>query len=437
MPRGNKRFARYVDLYLGRSLFLHWQRTACYKTLRFDFVIGHPLKRPDSAYLALVGRLCERGTRQLPDMQSLHRAADNLYGAYYAVDVYHMANRQFLHVVLELLDPRFVEKSEREWLLLRGLDLLRQIAMEPLTEGKSYKDSYLEQEKRALTAQIDSLYNDKMTYAQWRCAREMADAEGGMTSAHIEDVAAVDGAALWKFQSELMRSGEIHFYASGRIDSAQIATISEQVQSWRQVQPEIPEEAALAGVTLSQRRVFEWGDVAQSRLVCGYGVAVPSCAKDFARLLLFNAIWGGESQSLLFRRLREERGLCYYIDSQIDSMAGRAYVLAGIDRQDYSRILVEIEHVLGGLAGGKVDGDVFEQGQALLLHRLDAVSEDRDALVRMSLRSHVARMTICGDELLDLVQGLSTRDIAIAARQVTFSMAYMLHGRAPMEPANL
>ncbi len=430
MPQGNERFARYVDLYLGRGLYLHWQRTPNYKTLRFDFVISHPLRRPDNAHLALVGRLCERGTRLLPDMQSLNRAADNLYGAYYTVDIGSMADRQFLHVALELLDPRFVAAGEREELLLRALDMVHQIAMDPLREGDGYKASYLEQEKRALTAHIHSLYNDKMAYAQWRCAREMdGDCFAGLP-AQVEDVAAVDPPDLWDFQTELMRNGEIHFYASGWIHPAQISTIAERVQTWRQARPN-PVVGSVSPVEAPAARcVFECGEVNQSRLVCGYGVALPDSAADYARLLLFNTIWGGEAQSLLFRRLREERGLCYYIDSQIDAFAGRAYVLAGIDRQDYSRVVEEIDRALEDVANESIEESGFEQGRALLQHRIAALCEDRDALIRMNLRGHFAGMRMGGEELLRLVGALSVRDMAIAARQVVFSLAYLLHDRS-------
>lgn len=429
MPPGNQRYTRYVDLYLGRGLYLHWQHAPNYKTLRFDFVIGHPLRRPDNAYMALVGRLCERGTRLMPDMQSLNRAADNLYGAYYAVDIGSMADRQFLHVVFELLDPRFVAEDERHGLLLRALAMVHQIAMEPLAEGNGYKKAYLEQEKRALAAQIKSLYNDKMAYAQWRCAREMEGEERAGMPARIEDVAAVEGSALWDFHRQLMGNGEIHFYASGCIDPSQITTIAEQVKTWRQSRPEPAQGSPRPAPVAAGRRVFECGDVVQSRLVCGYGVAVPRSVDDYARLLLFNAIWGGESPSLLFRRLREECGLCYYIDSHLDAFAGRAYVLAGIDRQDYGRTVAEIETALADMACGQIEGEGFEQGRALLLHRIAALSEDRDALIRMSLRTHLARLRIEGDHLLHLVEALSPRDVALAASQVAFSMAYMLHDR--------
>ena len=64
-----------------------------------------------------------------------------------------------------MLSPQYVEKSDRSGLLLKALDIVRQIAMHPITEGGQFRERYVEQEKKALREQITSIYGDKMAYA--------------------------------------------------------------------------------------------------------------------------------------------------------------------------------------------------------------------------------------------------------------------------------
>ena len=147
----------FHDLYLGRGIYIHWLRNALCKTIRLDLIFSQPLSKPENALGALVSRLGERGTVNLPTMQEVGRAVDQLYGAFLSTDVSVLGNRHLLNVSLEVLSPQYVEKSDRSGLLLKALDIVRQIAMDPLTEGGQFRERYVEQERQALRDQIKSI----------------------------------------------------------------------------------------------------------------------------------------------------------------------------------------------------------------------------------------------------------------------------------------
>ena len=81
------RVGHFHDLYLGHGIYIHWLRNALCKTIRLDLILSQPLSKPENALGALVSRLGERGTVNLPTMQEVGRAVDQLYGAFLSTDV--------------------------------------------------------------------------------------------------------------------------------------------------------------------------------------------------------------------------------------------------------------------------------------------------------------------------------------------------------------
>ena len=109
----------FHDLYLGHGIYIHWLRNALCKTIRLDLILSQPLSKPENALGALVSRLGERGTN-LPTMQEVGRAVDQLYGAFLSTDVSVLGNRHLLNVSLEVLAPQYVEKRDRSDLFTKS-----------------------------------------------------------------------------------------------------------------------------------------------------------------------------------------------------------------------------------------------------------------------------------------------------------------------------
>ena len=93
---------------LADGVYLHWHRIGLYKTIRVDACLSTPLSAPRHSLVALSSRLLARGTHKLPDVQSLNRFIDDLYGAHYSVQVDRLGEHQFIHLCLEVIDETVV-----------------------------------------------------------------------------------------------------------------------------------------------------------------------------------------------------------------------------------------------------------------------------------------------------------------------------------------
>jgi len=422
--------SNYIDLPMGRGINAYWHPTDHYKTLRFDLVLRHQLRRLDNTRVALIGRLCERGTSTAPDMRSLNSYIDDLYGAYFSVDVGHIGDQQFIHLCLEVLDERFVEPPLHSEMLRRAVDFLRRVIADPLLEDDGFKKSYLDQEKRALTLQTESLYNDKIAYAQWRCAEEMGrGAAWGLsdmgTPDDLDDIGAGD---LWAFHQQLLAKNPIDIFVSGYVERDLVLALCEQVVTGPRDASPLPSAPATPFAGDSCRHLFEFQDIFQGKLVLGYETGIAMRSEGYAAQILFNLMWASDSQSRLFRRLREELALCYYIDSHVDSFAGHVYTAVGIDAEDYANVLDEVEAELEAIRRGGTALSDLENGKKMLKSRLVSMQDDREALMRLHLRGIVAGQRYVPEQLVQMVEGVMPEQVCAVAERMKLRAVYFLHG---------
>ena len=128
-------------------------------------------------------------------------------------------------------------------------------------------------------------------------------------------------------------------------------------------------------------------------------VLVAQDLRSYVALLVLNALLGGEITSFLYRYLREDKRLCYFIESQVEPLLGRAYVLASVEREDYQSALKEINRGIDDLKAGRVMPEEWNRTLVLVGHRLAALRDDRDALQRMNIRSLVSGFSITFGEM--------------------------------------
>ena len=325
----------FTRVQLADGVYLHWHGIGLYKTIRVDVCLSTPLGAPRHSLVALSSRLLARGTHKLPDVQSLNRFIDDLYGAHYSVQVDRLGEHQLIHLCLEVIDENLLGEKG---ILERGLTFLRDV----LRDGSGFQDEPLAREKNRLARQIADGFNDKLGYAQRRCCEEMCRGEpmGLSPLGNPADFAAVQADELWAFHRERTAADRLDLFVSGAVRLEQVRPLMESLFIWERTasQPR-PRRPRRAG---PQREIFECQAVREAKMVLGYRTQVAYGADgtdDYPALVLLNLMLGGDGPSRLFKHLREEEGLCYYVASHIEALSGLLFVAAGIEAAAYPQVL--------------------------------------------------------------------------------------------------
>lgn len=419
----------FTRIPLAAGVNLHLHHIAQYKTIRVDICISEQLRPQRNSRLALISRLLERGTRALPDLQSLNRFIDDLYGAHYYAEVDRLGEYQFIHLCLEVIDEKFLDRTSGD-VLARGVKFLREVLLAPAGDGRGFRRGYLEQEKRILAQHIADRINDKMAYAQQRCVEEMCRGESIALSpwGNPEDFSAIDGEELLQFHRSLLAGNRLDLFFSGDVDQQRVLSLVGDLITWQRNQRLAKDRLAHQAKPGEGREIFEYQDVHQAKLVLGYRTQVLYGAEDYPALVLLNLILGGDGQSRLFKYLREEGGLCYYVESHIEAMSGLLFIVAGIATETYRQTRASVEQQLESMRQGYFTAGEIESARRLLQAHLLGLAEDREAYFRYQFRTGLVGGNQSPLELWRSIEQVGVEDLARVAEGLVADTAYMLHG---------
>lgn len=117
----------------------------------------------------------------------------------------------------------------------------------------------------------------------------------------------------------------------------------------------------------------------QAHLVLGLP-GVPSQHPDHFAQKLLGIILGGNMSSRMFLRIREARGMCYYISTDVDSYmdAGIISTRAGIDQSRVGEAVAAIRHEYDVCAKDGVEPDELQRAKDYLKGRITLSLEDSE-----------------------------------------------------------
>lgn len=328
-------------------------------------------------YAALLGR----GVAGFPDRRALAAHLLDLYGASYGAGVIRIVGREVLGLRASTVAGRFLPGRPRN--LRSILELLARAVEGPLASGGGPDPSVFEEERRNLLRDHAARSNHRPAYAARRLGEELflPHPLGTPETGTAEEIAAVEPAAAMQAGRGLVECGEVDVYVVG---GGKPAAVERLVRSTLGLPPRPRERFELRGLRAPRRRprtVHEPMALRQVRLALGWRIRDWNCRKDAPAAVLTDAVLGGGPSSRLFRRLREERSLCYDIASHIDAATGTLVVSAGVDPSRRVEAIRAIRGEIADLASVGCSAAEAETARAAIRAALTGIADAPGGLI--------------------------------------------------------
>jgi predicted Zn-dependent peptidase len=360
---------------VGEGVRFHHLPEERFKTLTFQAIFHLPLG-PDVAEAALLPSLLRRGTVRHPDLASIGRRLENLYGAALEGDVSRMGERHLLHVAVDLVAPRHLPESAS--VLQEGLAFLREVVFEPRLEGGLFPRQVFDQERENLARFVAGLLDDRAAFAVERCIQTMCEGEpyGNYPYGRPEDLRALDGKRVVDRYGRIHATAPLDLFAVGPADPELLedeARAFARALGRRRSVLDPPDPAPHPRRPV--RRAEERLDVDQAKVVLGFRVDVRRGPEEDPGAALFAAVLGGGPASKLFRKVREERSLAYYASASFERTKGLLLVQAGVNPESVEAAIDLCLEQVEALRRGEVDEAEFEPARRALRLRLRSLGD--------------------------------------------------------------
>ena len=225
----------YEKIEIKKGINLHEIKTNKFKTNLLAIFLSVPLNRKNVTKNALISAILRRGTMTMPSQDLISQNLEEMYGASFDCGIEKNGDIHTLKFYLEALDDEFL--PEKEELLKKSIDIITDIAFNPLVENGKFKEEYFNGEKENLKQIIEGKIDNKASYAMDRCIEEMYKnkAYGLYKYGYIEDLDNISSSDLYSYYKELIKNCKIDIFVSSN-SSKNITEIIKQNESIQKLQ---------------------------------------------------------------------------------------------------------------------------------------------------------------------------------------------------------
>lgn len=410
---------------------VHIYPTRQFKTITCVLMVQQALTEQTVTPTAMLAQILQRGSAQYPTKLEMTRYLDEMYGAVFHVDVDKRGERHVLQFYLDLPHEKYVQNEDD--LLEKGMAFLADVLLRPLLEGEDrFVQRYVEAAKGALKRKIESIIDDKIQYAQYRCISEMCRNEPFrlLPYGQLEDVSAMEAGALYRHYRQWLAESQLDLFVVGDVREDTMELLVRRHLPFPVRTVSLPPASGTWPRVEDVRHVTEELDVAQGKLNLGLRTGGRTLASpDYPALMMYNGILGGFPHSKLFRNVREKASLAYYAFSRLESLKGLLLIQTGIEVANYQKALDIVQEQLNLMRHGDFSPLEMEQTKAMLMHHLREVHDRAGTLIDFAFRGLVAGVPQKPDELMEQIAAVQRDDIQRVAEQIQLDTIYFLRSR--------
>lgn len=404
---------------------LHVIPTDKFKTNTIVFKMKAPLDQEDVTKRALLPHVLQSSSKQYPTTSKLRSYLDDLYGALFYVDLSKKGEYHVISFTVEIANEKFL--SDTTPLLKKAFQFLAEVIKNPNVEDGAFDKTTIDNEKRSLKQRIQSIYDDKMKYSNFRLIQEMCEGEPYALNVHgeLKDVDAITPTTLYEYYQKALLEDELDLYVVGDINSDEVAETVKQLMFFEKRTPKSISKKTV-GTKTATKEIKEAQDVKQGKLNIGYRTNVYYGDEDYYALQVYNGIFGGFSHSKLFINVREKASLAYYVASRLESHKGLMLVMSGIDNKNYDQAVTIIKDQMKAMNDGNFSEEELKQTKAVIKNQLLETIDTSRGIVEILYHNVVSKVVFSLDDWISKMDSVTKEDIVKVANKIELDTIYFL-----------
>lgn len=408
---------------------LHIIKTKRFKNIQIRFNLKRPIKKEEITIRNILNDILINTTKKYPTIRDIEIKTEDLYNFGANSSCYKSGNYSIMSFSCNFLNEKYTEEGMLEQSISFFLDFI----FDPNVKENKFETAPFIYTKEYLKNDIESIKDDPRRYSLIRLREEM-DPESPISyrgNGYIEDLDKITEENLYKYYLDVLKNDVIDIFVLGDVDTEEVQSIIEKYMPKNRKQPSYNIEHC---ITNEQTRneineVEETENFNQSKLSVGIKVYDMD---DYEKKYTLNAltfILGGSGDSKLFKKLREENSLCYYVSCSPSMLSSDMVITSGIDSNDYEKAVDLIKECIEEIQNGNVSKEDVEQEINVYLNSCLEIYDSPASIINSYL-SHEYLGNDVIEEKLKKAKEMTPDKIIELAKKIKIDTIYLLKGGA-------
>lgn len=375
----------------------------------------------------LVANMLEVANQDYPTSQAFRRRLAELYGMTLSTSVSKRGMVHFVDVTVSYVRDEYVK--EKLSLTEQVLQILHSVLFRPLIGKKAFDRQLFEIEKKNLLSYLETEVEDHFYHADVELNRLFFNDDDlkiprVATARLVEEETAES--TFEAFQNMLKRD-KIDIIVVGKVDEAVFKDyFSNWKLSYRKPKLQFDYQQDFSNIT---REKIEQKDSHQSVLELAYHLQVVYNDVNYPALLVFNNLFGNDSHSRLFMKIREREGLAYTIGSSIHIFSGFLRVYAGIHKENRLKTMQLIRQQMREVKTGRFTEEELFLAKKMLIQSV-TIAQDRP----VTLMEEIYHQKVYKEsqptftEWIKKIESVERKDVIKVAQLIKLQAVYFMEG---------
>ena len=403
---------------------LHLLPTNKFKNITISLKLQNTLDEKTVAKRTLLSFMLTTGTEKYPSTQELSKYLESMYGMKLGANVVTKGKSHIININSICINQEYLPYKED--LIQQQIQLLNDIFFKPNASKTVFDQTMFERKKKELVERLINNQDDKFYYSLENMGK--GTCLGISSHGNIEDIKKIENEELFSYFKECIKNDQKHIYVVGNVDES-IVHVFENCLSFEKNNSIFESVYSFEKNRKDLLEIIEKQDVTQAKLNMGYRISVNYNHQNHYAFVVFNAIFGGMSQSKLFKVVREKNSLCYYISSSYDAFNGVMVITAGIEGKDYHQTVQLIKEQLKEMQDGCFDQDDIDTAKLMIKNSMKKTNDEPLSQVAVQYNRDITGKKETNEQYLEKIENVTYQDIVDVCQNIELDTIFLLKGR--------
>ena len=402
---------------INNALYLLIQ-TNQFKTMHIKIRFMAPINQNTVTARNLMINMLKAKNKQFPTRKSLSKACATLYDMGYYVQASKIGMQHILQLSFNAVNPMMI--SEENY-YENMLSMIKNIVHLPLFDAQTLKE-----EKQFLKDYFASEYNNKTRYAAKRYQAHLFESHPYNIHAWgIED--AIDAITLDDIENaytDMIHNNSIIVSLVG--DGLSEQHLEHLNSALNLKSKPLPKDYIYKHLFESKDAIKEVMDVTQDRLFMALDTSCFYDDKNYYTAIVFNALLGENSDSLLFKTIRESLSLAYYISSSYSPFSGLITITSGMASDHIDLAKKEILKQIDTIKNGQFDVSLLHLAKTNVITNIKSSYDSPASLASKALLYMLFDTPFDETTVINQMMSVDRNHIVAFAKKISMIFTYVL-----------
>lgn len=362
------------------------------------------------------------GTNKYKSKRELEIKCEDLFGASFSINNTRLGNYNVMCFGISFLNDSYTLENTT----LEAINFIKEIIFNPKIENNMFDQKLFELAKRNYIDDIKSI-KDNPDYYSVINMRHLTDKKslyGENTYFYLNKIEKITNEDLYNEYLDIINNNQVDIGIIGNIDSSIISNFNNLPIKSKKYN-DIP-YSLISDFKEKENSISD--NYNQSKLAISCSL---NNLTDFEKLYvarIYSYILGGSSDSLIFKKLRQDNSLCYYANSNYLLFFQMLEINVGLESKNYKLAVKLIKDALEELKNGNFDDNEIKKAQATYENAWKEMLDNPSSIINMYLSNEYYGFELV-EERIKKMQKITKEDIINISNKISLNTIYLLKGK--------